>query len=85
MEYVPGGSMAALLQNYGAFDEALTKAFVRQILEGLYYLHEHGGVHSNLRCGKLLVDNKGSVKISTFGISKLGEDGAHLLLQFPGH
>jgi mitogen-activated protein kinase kinase kinase len=35
VEYVPGGSMAALLQNYGAFNEALTKAFVRQILEGL--------------------------------------------------
>ncbi|KAJ7348473.1 kinase-like domain-containing protein [Mycena albidolilacea] len=84
VEYVPGGSIAALLQNYGAFHEALTKTFVRQILEGLDYLHEHDIVHSNLKCTKILVDNKGGVKISTFGISKIGEDGTLSGDQAPG-
>ncbi len=34
LEYVPGGSVAALLNNYGAFEEALVRNFVRQILMG---------------------------------------------------
>ncbi|KAJ7890917.1 kinase-like domain-containing protein [Mycena olivaceomarginata] len=84
VEYVPGRSIAVLLQNHGPFEEALTKAFVRQILKGLDYLHEHDIVHSNLKCAKLLVDNMGDVKISTFGISRIGEDSILSGGQAPG-
>lgn len=85
LEYVPGGSVAALLGNYGAFEELLVKNFVGQILRGLEYLHGRGIVHRDIKGANILVDNKGGVKISDFGISKkvetVGTRGGHLSLQ----
>lgn len=74
LEYVPGGSVAALLSNYGAFEEALVSKFVRQILTGLEYLHEREIIHRDIKGANILVDNKGGIKISDFGISKKVED-----------
>lgn len=74
LEYVPGGSVAALLNNYGAFEEALVCHFCRQILTGLNYLHEREIIHRDIKGANILVDNKGGIKISDFGISKKVEN-----------
>ena len=81
LEYVPGGSVTALLRNYGAFEEPLVKNFVRQILKGLAYLHEKDIIHRDIKGGNILVDNKGGIKISDFGISKKVEDSALFLFR----
>jgi len=70
LEYVPGGSVATMLVNYGPLGESLIANFVRQILTGLAYLHSKDIIHRDIKGANILVDNKGSVKISDFGISK---------------
>ena len=75
LEYVPGGSVASLLRSYGAFEEQLVQNFVRQVLHGLAFLHGRDIVHRDIKGANILVDNKGGVKISDFGISKKVENG----------
>ncbi|KAL1635650.1 ATP binding [Neofusicoccum ribis] len=70
LEYVPGGSVATMLINYGPLLEPLVANFVRQILTGLAYLHSKDIIHRDIKGANILVDNKGRVKISDFGISK---------------
>lgn len=70
LEYVPGGSIATMLKQYNTFQEPLIKNFVRQILAGLSYLHNRDIIHRDIKGANILVDNKGGIKISDFGISK---------------
>ncbi|GBC03541.1 hypothetical protein RclHR1_05190005 [Rhizophagus clarus] len=74
LEYVPGGSVATMLNNYGPLEETLVRSFNRQILQGLNYLHEKDIIHRDIKGANVLVDNKGGIKISDFGISKKVED-----------
>ncbi|PFH59873.1 hypothetical protein XA68_11765 [Ophiocordyceps unilateralis] len=70
LEYVPGGSVQTMLNSYGALPEPLVRSFVRQILTGLSYLHDRDIIHRDIKGANILVDNKGTIKISDFGISK---------------
>ncbi|KAG5635960.1 hypothetical protein H0H81_009558 [Sphagnurus paluster] len=70
LEHMPGGSVAALLRDYGAFEETLVENFVRQTLEGLHYLHERDVIHRDIKGANILVDNNGNIKISDFGMSR---------------
>ncbi|KIW71672.1 hypothetical protein PV04_03811 [Phialophora macrospora] len=70
LEYVPGGSIAGMLKQYNTFQEALVRNFTRQILEGLSYLHARNIIHRDIKGANILVDNRGAVKISDFGVSK---------------
>ncbi|KAG9129305.1 hypothetical protein Leryth_015686 [Lithospermum erythrorhizon] len=45
LEYVSGGSIHKLLQEYGPFSEPVIQNYTRQILSGLAYLHGRNTVH----------------------------------------
>ena len=83
LEYVAGGSVATMLVNYGSLNERLIANFVRQILQGLNYLHSKDIIHRDIKGANILVDNKGTVKISDFGISKRVEASSLLHPQPP--
>lgn len=84
LEYVPGGSVAAMLNSYGPLREPLIRNFVRQILTGLAYLHGRDIIHRDIKGANVLVDNKGGIKISDFGISKRVE-ASSILNSGAGH
>ncbi|KAI9183954.1 ATP binding [Blastocladiella emersonii ATCC 22665] len=76
LEYVPGGSIHGLLQQWNALPEPIVQAYLRQVLLGLAYLHEREIIHRDIKAANILVDNNGCVKISDFGISKrVGPEG----------
>ena len=70
MEYVPGGSLAAIIKQYGGLGESVLRKYTRQILLGLEYLHGHGIVHRDIKGGNILVDNAGTIKLADFGCSR---------------
>ena len=48
LEYVSGGSIHKLLQEYGPFGETVLRSYTAQILSGLAYLHGRNTVHRYL-------------------------------------
>lgn len=73
LEYVPGGSLHSILNQTGPFEDTLVKRYSRQILAGLQYLHDRHIVHRDIKGANVLVDNRGVIKISDFGLSKKAE------------
>ena len=69
MEYMPGGSIAALLRQFGGFSEDVVREYSRQILLGLQYLHTKNIIHRDIKGGNILVDGSGLVKLADFGCS----------------
>lgn len=51
LEYVSGGSIHKLLQEYGPFKEPVIQNYARQIVSGLAYLHGRNTVHRYFHSG----------------------------------
>ncbi|XP_076913656.1 mitogen-activated protein kinase kinase kinase YODA-like [Bidens hawaiensis] len=70
LEYVSGGSIHKLLQEYGELGEIAIRSYTHQILSGLAYLHAQKTVHRDVKGANLLVDPNGRVKLADFGMAK---------------
>ncbi|MED6135834.1 hypothetical protein PIB30_050382 [Stylosanthes scabra] len=70
LEYVSGGSIYKLLQEYGQFGELAIRSYTQQILSGLAYLHATNTVHRDIKGANILVDPNGRVKLADFGMAK---------------
>lgn len=42
VRYIEGGSLAAMVKNYGCFPETLIRVYTSKVLVGMNYLHEQG-------------------------------------------
>lgn len=71
LEFVPGGSLRHLLDNFGALSPGVIFSYLRQALEGLKYLHEHNIVHGDIKAANILITEKGCAKLTDFGTAKL--------------
>ncbi len=70
MEFVDGTDLRHVIRAGGLSpQEAL--ALVPQICEALQFAHEEGIVHRDIKPENILIDKKGRVKISDFGLAKL--------------
>lgn len=70
LEYVSGGSIHKLLQEYGPFKEPVIRSYTSQILSGLAYLHGRNTVHRDIKGANILVDPLGEIKLVDFGMAK---------------
>ncbi|KAJ8771473.1 hypothetical protein K2173_026650 [Erythroxylum novogranatense] len=70
LEYISGGSIYKLLQEYGQLGELAIRSYTQQILSGLAYLHSKNTVHRDIKGANILVDPNGRVKLADFGMAK---------------
>ena len=72
MEYVPGGDVASLLAQVGMLDFELAQLYAAEIVLALEYLHAYGVVHRDIKPDNLLITTMGHIKLTDFGLSKMG-------------
>ncbi|XP_062828433.1 microtubule-associated serine/threonine-protein kinase 4 isoform X3 [Anolis carolinensis] len=72
MEYVEGGDCATLMKNMGPLPVEMARMYFAETVLALEYLHNYGIVHRDLKPDNLLVTSMGHIKLTDFGLSKVG-------------
>ncbi|XP_041417383.1 microtubule-associated serine/threonine-protein kinase 2 isoform X2 [Xenopus laevis] len=72
MEYVEGGDCATLLKSIGALPVEMARMYFAETVLALEYLHNYGIVHRDLKPDNLLITSMGHIKLTDFGLSKIG-------------
>ncbi|XP_059503935.1 microtubule-associated serine/threonine-protein kinase 2 isoform X4 [Stegostoma tigrinum] len=72
IEYVEGGDCATLLKNIGALPVEMARMYFAETVLALEYLHNYGIVHRDLKPDNLLITSMGHIKLTDFGLSKIG-------------
>ncbi|GAB2265364.1 hypothetical protein Dimus_000424 [Dionaea muscipula] len=72
MEYLNGGDLFSLLRNLGCLDEDMTRVYIAEVVLALEYLHSLNVIHRDLKPDNLLIGPDGHIKLTDFGLSKVG-------------
>ncbi|XP_066585062.1 microtubule-associated serine/threonine-protein kinase 3-like isoform X2 [Prorops nasuta] len=72
MEYVEGGDCANLLKNIGPLPPDMARFYFAETVLAVEYLHSYGIVHRDLKPDNLLITALGHIKLTDFGLSKMG-------------
>ena len=81
LELVDGGDLFHHLAETPDYCEAFASRHMKEMLQGVHYLHSLGVVHRDLKLDNVLLSGKGkdsTVKLADFGLSaliRLGEEG----------
>ncbi|TYI71782.1 hypothetical protein E1A91_D07G013800v1 [Gossypium mustelinum] len=85
LEYMDGGSLADFLKKVKSIPEPYLAAICKQVLKGLIYLHhEKHIIHRDLKPSNLLINHRGEVKITDFGVSAIMTSTSGLASTFVG-
>ena len=77
MEYIPGRTLAQLLQEVHVVSAEQLVNIGTQICAGLDYAHSKGVIHRDIKPPNIMIAPDGTVKIMDFGIAKAGASLTH--------
>ncbi|KAG0501738.1 hypothetical protein HPP92_001810 [Vanilla planifolia] len=72
MEYLNGGDLYSLLRNLGCLCEEMARLYMAEVVLALEYLHSLNVIHRDLKPDNLLIARDGHIKLTDFGLSKVG-------------
>uniref|UniRef100_A0A8C0VBI9 non-specific serine/threonine protein kinase n=1 Tax=Cyanistes caeruleus TaxID=156563 RepID=A0A8C0VBI9_CYACU len=68
MEFLPGGDMMTLLMKKDTLSEEETQFYISETVLAIDAIHQLGFIHRDIKPDNLLLDAKGHVKLSDFGL-----------------
>ncbi len=74
MEYVDGEDLASLLRRIGRLPEDKAVEIARQLCAGLAAAHTKGVLHRDLKPANIMLDGRGQVVITDFGLAGIADD-----------
>jgi serine/threonine-protein kinase RIM15 len=81
MEYLNGGDCASLIKVLGALPEDWTVKYMAEVVLCVQHLHARQIVHRDLKPDNLLIESKGHLKLTDFGLSRMGMIGRQKRVQ----
>ncbi|KAI9320229.1 kinase-like domain-containing protein [Dichotomocladium elegans] len=71
LDYHGGGDIATQMATYPVFSAERTLFYAAEILQGLSVLHLHGVIYRDLKPENVLIDHRGHIVLTDFGLSKI--------------
>mmetsp|Transcript_32820 Transcript_32820/g.60042 ORF Transcript_32820/g.60042 Transcript_32820/m.60042 type:complete len:519 (-) Transcript_32820:75-1631(-) len=84
LDYCGGGELFYHLQKRGHFEEIDARFYMAEILLGLEYLHSQNILYRDLKPENCLLDEKGHIRLTDFGLSKENLQQSTLFQSFVG-
>ncbi len=74
MEYLDGEDLSSLIRRIGRLPQDKAIEFARRICAGLAAAHERGVLHRDLKPANIMIDSRGQVRITDFGLAVLAQE-----------
>lgn len=69
MEFLPGGDLMTMLIRWQIFTEDITRFYMAECVLAIEAIHQLGFIHRDVKPDNILIDIRGHIKLSDFGLS----------------